>query len=64
MNHKSPWLPDLLHESGAHEKYCREIFREQVKKILFCEQCGAPSLEEELIHGICSLCAGRQRKLQ
>ena len=61
MNPNSPRLPNLLHESGTHKNRGRETDREPVEKILFCDRCGAPSLEEELYYGICVECASAQR---
>ena len=61
MNPNSPRLPDLLHQSGAHKNRRYETGREPVQQILFCDQCGAPSLEEELYYGICVLCTEGQR---
>jgi len=61
MNPKSPRLPDLLYKSGAHKNSRHETGREPVERILFCDLCGAPSLEEELYSGICVECARSQR---
>jgi len=61
MNPNSPQPPDFFHKSRAHENRRQEINRKPMEKILFCEECSAPSLEEELYSGICVLCAGRQR---
>ncbi len=61
MNPNSPRLPDLPYRSSAHENRGYEISRKPAEQILFCDECSAPSLEEELYSGICVLCAERQR---
>jgi len=59
MNPKPPRSTDPLHKSGADKSRWQEAGSESVAKTLFCDQCSSPSLEEELIDGICVFCARR-----